>query len=244
LELDQDGTAAKRKKTTQEISDQKHDTSALSIPPITQVSKDSIMETPPITQASKDSDTIMETATTATTTTAASPPPTNHDSSSTILSTPINTPSQPPTLASSPTTTTTLDNQSTALDTTLDDKLKSLSDADYSTPIANDNNKQTTLSSPPSPSTASSVDKPSITEDSSTIVPSPAAAAESAAESAAAASENEASTSVPLTPVSEVPEDSKSESLTSAIVEKGSRFYIKRRIIVGNVSKFIPPGNI
>ncbi|KAI8099183.1 uncharacterized protein BX664DRAFT_15336 [Halteromyces radiatus] len=47
--------------------------------------------------------------------------------------------------------------------------------------------------------------------------------------------------SAPLTPISENPEEGKTESLTSAIAEKGSRFYIKRRIVVGNVSKYIPP---
>ncbi|CAO3651052.1 unnamed protein product [Cunninghamella blakesleeana] len=35
-------------------------------------------------------------------------------------------------------------------------------------------------------------------------------------------------------------EDTKTAVITSAIEDKGSRFYIKRRIIVGNVSKFIP----
>ncbi|KAI8333172.1 hypothetical protein BC941DRAFT_504951 [Chlamydoabsidia padenii] len=52
------------------------------------------------------------------------------------------------------------------------------------------------------------------------------------------------SSATPLTPVSEIPDDdnnTKTESLTSAIAEKGSRFYIKRRIVVGNVSKYIPP---
>ncbi|KAI8072413.1 yeats family-domain-containing protein [Gongronella butleri] len=35
--------------------------------------------------------------------------------------------------------------------------------------------------------------------------------------------------------------DNAPQSLVSAIEDKGSRFYIQRRIIVGNVSKFIPP---
>ncbi|CAO3594539.1 unnamed protein product [Absidia cylindrospora] len=213
LELDHEGSTAKRKKISPELvptpSDQKQD--ALTSSPST-----GFLET-----------TASDTSTTI------------HDSSATTTSTMMDIPSRSYIFTESP---AILDNTYVAHNTALEDKLMSLSkeptDLDSPTTTPRINKKTTTTSSssaasvsgspPPSPSPSSlptsAIDSPV------TATPPPPAL-----------SEKEISASVPLTPVSEIPNDTKTESLTSAIAEKGSRFYIKRRIVVGNVSKFIAP---